>query len=106
MATLSRRALLGTAFGTAIGTAAIAPLPVFAGRKEWIPQKPSARVIVDNDFAGDPDGLGRAGASIADAENGRAIGDRVADQSRNSARDGWQSRRQQRGGRGPWPQKC
>ncbi len=53
MATLSRRTLLGTA----IGTAAIAPLPVFAGRKEWIPQKPSARVIVDNDFAGDPDGL-------------------------------------------------
>lgn len=53
MAILTRRALLGTA----LGAAAIAPLPLFAARKEWIPQKPSARVIVDNDFAGDPDGL-------------------------------------------------
>ena len=53
MGTLTRRALLGTA----LSAAAIAPLPVFAARKEWIPQKPSARVIVDNDFAGDPDGL-------------------------------------------------
>ena len=61
MATLSRRALLGTAIGAVVGGAAIAPLPalmpVFAARKEWIPQRPSARVIVDNDFAGDPDGL-------------------------------------------------
>lgn len=32
-------------------------LPSIARAQRWIPQNPSARVIVDNDFAGDPDGL-------------------------------------------------
>ena len=49
----TRREML--AFGLA--GASITLLPAIARAQRWIPQKPSARVIVDNDFAGDPDGL-------------------------------------------------
>lgn len=41
-----------------MGVAGLAPLrSILAGPGDFIPQNPSARVIVDNDFAGDPDGL-------------------------------------------------
>lgn len=49
----TRRELL--AFGLA--GAGLSFLPAIARAQRFIPQKPSARVIVDNDFAGDPDGL-------------------------------------------------
>lgn len=54
--TLSRRALLATA---ALGGAACVfrPSALAAQAQRLIAQRPSARVIVDNDFAGDPDGL-------------------------------------------------
>ena len=53
---LSRRALLG---GAGAGGAALllGASPLLAQASRLIPQRPSARVIVDNDFAGDPDGL-------------------------------------------------
>ena len=41
----------------ALAGASVWLLPSIARAQRWIPQKPSARVIVDNDFAGDPDGL-------------------------------------------------
>jgi len=47
---LSRRHFAGSlAAGLSLASAARAA--------KWIPQKPSARVIIDNDFSGDPDGL-------------------------------------------------
>lgn len=49
-AALSRRAAL-------IGGFALVAVPVWARKANLIPQRASARVIVDNDFAGDPDGL-------------------------------------------------
>ncbi len=52
---LSRRALLQILCG--FGAAAVTPWPAFAFAERLIPQTQSARVIVDNDFAGDPDGL-------------------------------------------------
>lgn len=53
---LSRRSIL--ARGAALGVAALLhPAPLLSQSARRIPQKPSARVIVDNDFAGDPDGL-------------------------------------------------
>jgi len=51
--TLSRRALVSNLGWMALAQAA--PLPTRLFRQ--IPQRASARVIVDNDFAGDPDGL-------------------------------------------------
>jgi Inosine-uridine preferring nucleoside hydrolase len=39
------------------GLAALAAAPVLARTERLIPQRASARVIVDNDLAGDPDGL-------------------------------------------------
>ena len=42
--------------GTAAASALL-PGPVHAKPYRTIPQRPSARVIIDNDFAGDPDGL-------------------------------------------------
>jgi inosine-uridine nucleoside N-ribohydrolase len=52
-----RSVLAGMASGVAASAlpAAIWPGPAFA--QPWIPQRASARVIVDNDFEGDPDGL-------------------------------------------------
>lgn len=51
---LTRRALLGRAVAAApAGLSA----PVVAQGHGRVPQRPSARVIVDNDFAGDPDSL-------------------------------------------------
>ena len=50
---LSRRELVQMLFGVG----AISFLPTFAFAEGLIPQRPSARVIIDNDFAGDPDGL-------------------------------------------------
>lgn len=47
-----REALTASILG---GAALLLPNSAWAGDR--IPQKPSARVIVDNDFAGDPDGL-------------------------------------------------
>lgn len=52
---LSRRAMLGQA-GLA-GLAAAWPAGLLAAGERFIPQRPSARIIIDNDFAGDPDGL-------------------------------------------------
>lgn len=53
---VSRRAVL--AGGATLGTASLLqPAPLLSESARLIPQKPSARVIVDNDFAGDPDGL-------------------------------------------------
>jgi hypothetical protein len=52
---LSRRELIRMLFGC--GACAVSFLPGFAFAEGLIPQRPSARVIVDNDFAGDPDGL-------------------------------------------------
>lgn len=51
---LDRRAFLasGLSSGAWLGTA-----PAIASAQRLIPQRPSCRVIVDNDFAGDPDGL-------------------------------------------------
>ncbi len=49
-----RRFIAGAASGAA---AAILSKPLLAAGFQRIPQRPSARVIVDNDFAGDPDGL-------------------------------------------------
>lgn len=51
---LRRRQLLA-ALGA--GLAALPASQLFAGPFRTIPQRPSARVIVDNDFSGDPDGL-------------------------------------------------
>jgi len=50
----SRRAFCA-ALSAALGTSAFAP--ALAAQPRRIPQRPSARVIVDNDFGGDPDGL-------------------------------------------------
>jgi hypothetical protein len=50
---LDRRTLIGTI----VAGAALAASPAAARLARRIPQKTSARVIVDNDFAGDPDGL-------------------------------------------------
>jgi inosine-uridine nucleoside N-ribohydrolase len=47
---LDRRSLLASA-------AALGIIPTIARAQRLIPQRPSRRVIVDNDFAGDPDGL-------------------------------------------------
>lgn len=47
----SRRSVLR---GAAIAASALA---AGAARAQWIPQRPIVRVIMDNDFAGDPDGL-------------------------------------------------
>lgn len=58
-AVIGRRRLIGMATG-ALGASLLPPpglAQALAGRYRTIPQKPSARVIVDNDFAGDPDGL-------------------------------------------------
>ena len=52
---IARRGLLG-ATGAAVVTGLLAR-PACALPFRTIPQKPSARVIIDNDFAGDPDGL-------------------------------------------------
>ena len=51
---IDRRTLLasGLASGAWVGVA-----PGIASAQRLIPQRPSCRVIVDNDFAGDPDGL-------------------------------------------------
>lgn len=52
---LSRRALIG---GFVAGASVALPgSPVWAKPFRTIPQRASARVIIDNDFAGDPDGL-------------------------------------------------
>jgi Inosine-uridine preferring nucleoside hydrolase len=51
---ISRRLAL---HGAGAGLAALAISPATAAAAKLIPQRPSARVIVDNDFAGDPDGL-------------------------------------------------
>lgn len=51
---LSRRHFLGSA---GIGLAWLHATPGLARGFKAIPQKASARVIIDNDFAGDPDGL-------------------------------------------------
>ena len=50
----SRRNLLGSAV---TGLAWLHAAPALSRSFKAIPQKPSARIIVDNDFAGDPDGL-------------------------------------------------
>lgn len=49
-----RRALAASVLGVA-GT--MLPARALASLGDRIPQRPSARVIIDNDFAGDPDGL-------------------------------------------------
>lgn len=51
---LRRRQLLST---LGVGLAALPASRLFAGPFRMVPQRPSARVIVDNDFSGDPDGL-------------------------------------------------
>lgn len=51
---LSRRHF---ALSVLTGAASTAPLTALAASPRRIPQRASARVIVDNDFAGDPDGL-------------------------------------------------
>jgi hypothetical protein len=51
----SRRDLMAIAGAAAAST--LLPAVVFAKPHRTIPQRPSARVIIDNDFAGDPDGL-------------------------------------------------
>lgn len=43
--------------GALAGLAGLIALPALAAPSRLIPQRASARVIVDNDFAGDPDGL-------------------------------------------------
>lgn len=56
MTPIDRRAVLAAL----TAAAAIAPLRGFAAAEAFtrrIPQRPSARVIVDNDFSGDPDGI-------------------------------------------------
>jgi hypothetical protein len=50
-----RRRAFCAGLTAALGTLALAPALAAGARK--IPQRPSARVIVDNDFGGDPDGL-------------------------------------------------
>lgn len=50
----SRRTVLASA---AAGAAILATAPAIGAVARLIPQRPSSRVIVDNDFAGDPDGL-------------------------------------------------
>lgn len=58
MEAIKRRTFLGAAIGACTTfLPAIAPVSVRAAPYRTIPQRPSARVIVDNDFAGDPDGL-------------------------------------------------
>lgn len=49
----SRRSAIGAGLAAAIATGT----RLSAAPDKMIPQKPSARVIVDNDFSGDPDGL-------------------------------------------------
>lgn len=52
---ITRRGSLG--LSSAALAAALLPRAALAKPYRTIPQRPSARVIVDNDFAGDPDGL-------------------------------------------------
>lgn len=52
---IDRRKLLQTSV-VALGSVGLG-LPVCAARYRTIPQRPNCRVIVDNDFAGDPDAL-------------------------------------------------
>ena len=49
----------------------VLPQPSFAQAVRFIPQRPSARVIVDNDFAGDPDGLVALAHSVARSKDAR-----------------------------------
>lgn len=53
---MTRRSLISGS-ATACALTVLCPTASFGQSAKRVPQKPSARVIVDNDFAGDPDGL-------------------------------------------------
>lgn len=54
---------------TAIAVAGAADMAAASDAPGWIAQRPAVRVIVDNDFAGDPDGLIALGREAALCEH-------------------------------------